>query len=292
MNVFVEVAERGSLSAAADALDLSRAMVSRSLSTLEEWLGARLLHRTTRRISLTSAGEQALVRCRELLIMTDGLREALADRVNPTGHVRITCSPSFAQCFLAAVVAEFVSRYPYISLDMLTDDRTVDLVEDRIDLAIRMSQRLDPNLIARPLSVCRSVLCASADYLAKRPAPGRPEDLKAHDCLAHHFVAKNVWMLKVGAGTQAVEVTGRICANEASVLMSAVLAGAGIALLPTYLVRPHLSAGTLVEVLPDYPPEAMGIYGVYVSRRQMPKAVRAFLDFLASRLTGTPAWDI
>lgn len=290
--VFVEIVDRGSMTAAADALDMSRAMVSRYLVELERWLGARLLHRTTRRISLTGAGEATLPHCRELADLGATMQSAVAERSpTPRGQIRVTSSASFGQSYLAGAVADYVARYPLTSVDLLLVDRTVNLVEERVDLAIRIARELDPNLIARRLSVCRSVLCASPAYVAAHGAPQRPEDLAAHNCLTHHYVGKSLWHLQRDGKTFAVAVSGSISANEATVLQEAALANAGIAMLPTYQTAPLLRSGALVTLLPDYELETMGIYGVYASRRQVPPIVRTFIDFLAERLGEEPDWD-
>ena len=292
IKVFVQVADRGSLTAAADALSMSRAMVSRYLAELEAWLGARVLHRTTRRISLTPAGEVALARCRAILELGEDMRAALADPDDaPHGQIRITCSTSFGLSHMAAAVADYVARYPGTAVDMLLIDRAVNLVEERIDLAIRISSELDASLIARRLSVCRSVLCASPAYLAAHTIPQAPEDLATHNCLTHYYVGRSLWHLQRGDETASVAVSGNISANEATVLLQAVRAHAGIAMLPTYLVAPLINAGELVVVLPDYALDTMGIHGVYASRRQMPLIVRSFLDFLAHKLGGVPPWE-
>ncbi|MEH6413479.1 LysR family transcriptional regulator [Pseudomonas sp. CGJS7] len=292
INVFVQVAERGSLTAAADALSMSRAMVSRYLAELEDWLGARVLHRTTRRISLTPAGEAALARCRSILELGEDLRAALVDPGDaPHGQIRITCSTSFGLSHMAAAVADYVARYPGTAVDMLLIDRAVNLVEQRIDLAIRISGELDPGLIARRLSLCRSLLCATPAYLRTHGLPQRPEDLAAHNCLTHHYVGRSLWRLHGEGRIATVAVSGNLSANEATALMQAVRADAGIAMLPTYLVAPRIVSGELAVVLPAYAPEPMGIYGVYASRRQMPLIVRSFLDFLAARFGETPQWD-
>ena len=292
ITVFVAVADRGSLTAAGEALDMSRAMVTRYLAELERWLGARVLHRTTRRVSLTPAGEAALTRCRQILELGDDLRAVLADPgAAPHGTMRITCSTSFGYSHLAAAVADYVAQYPGTAIDMLLIDRAVNLVEERIDLAIRISNDLDASLIARKLSICRSVLCATPAYLRAHGKPQRPQDLSQHNCLLHYYVGKSHWRLSGNEGAVSVPVSGNISANEATVLLQAVRADAGIAMLPTYLVASALAAGELVVVLPDHAPESMGIYGVYVSRRQMPLIVRSFLDFLAERFGDSPAWD-
>lgn len=292
LNVFVQVADRGSLTAASEALSMSRAMVSRYLAELESWLGVRVFHRTTRRLSLTPAGEAALSRCRTILELGEDMRAALADPDDaPHGRIRITCSTSFGLSHLAAAVADYVARYPGTAVDMVLMDRAVNLVEERIDLAIRISGELDSGLIARKFSVCRSVLCASPAYLKTHGVPLHPEDLTMHNCLTHHYVGRSLWHLERAGHTTPVAVSGNISANEATALLQAVTADAGIAMLPTYLVSPLIRTGELVVVLPDYAVDTMGIYGVYTSRRQMPLIVRSFLDFLAARFGEEPEWD-
>ncbi len=284
MTVFVEVVERGSLTAAAEALDMSRAMVTRYLAEVERWLGARLLHRTTRRISLTGPGEAALLRFRQMLAIGEELHGELAsDNPEPHGVLRVTASVSFGQSHLAAAVAGFVQRYPLTRVELLLVDRMVNLVEERVDVAVRISRAIDPNLIARPLAQCHSVLCASPTYLAARGTPATADALAAHNCLTHHYVGKSVWQLQRDGRTASVAVSGNISANEASLLVEAVRAGAGIAMLPMYQIGPLLDSGELVQVLPEYELEAMGLYAVYASRRQLPALMRSFLDFLVER---------
>ena len=284
MNVFVEVVERGSLTAAAEALEMSRAMVTRYLAEVERWLGARLLHRTTRRISLTGPGEAALLRFRQILAIGDELHGELAtDNPEPHGLIRVTASVSFGQIHLAAAVADFVKRYPLTRVELLLVDRVVNLVEERVDIAVRISRAIDPALIARRLAPCRSVLCAAPSYLAERGAPATADALAAHNCLTHHYVGKSVWHLQRDGRAIAVAVGGNISANEASLLLEAVRAGAGIAMLPTYQIAPLLRSGELIEVLPAYQVEGLGIHAVYASRRQLPTIMRSFLDFLVER---------
>ena len=284
MTVFVEVVERGSLTAAAEALDMSRAMVTRYLAEVERWLGARLLHRTTRRISLTGPGEAALLRFRQMLAIGEELHGELAtDNAEPHGVLRVTASVSFGQSHLAAAVAGFVQRYPLTRVELLLVDRMVNLVEERVDVAVRISRAIDPNLIARPLAQCHSVLCASPAYLAAHGAPATADALAAHNCLTHHYVGKSVWQLQRDGRTVSVAVGGNISANEASLLVEAVRAGAGIAMLPIYQIGPLLESGELVQVLPDYELDVMGLHAVYASRRQLPAVMRSFLDFLVER---------
>jgi len=290
--VFVAVVDRGSLTAAADSMDMSRAMASRYLAELEGWLGVRLLHRTTRKLSLTSAGELALVRCRRMLELGEDMRSVLADPdAAPHGLIRITCGTSFGQAHLAAAVADFVQHFPGTSVDMLLQDHAVDLVEERIDLAVRIARELDDSLIARRLTACRSLLCATPAYLQRKGTPTRAEDLSEFNCLTHFYVGKRKWKLTLNGRAIAVPVSGNVSANEATVLMQAVRADVGIAMLPTYLVAPLIRSGELVTVLPDHEPDVLGIYGLYGSRRQQPLIVRSFLDFVAARFGDPPPWD-
>ena len=292
MQVFVAVVERGSQSAAADALALSRPVVSRYLAELETWVGARLLHRTTRRLSLTAAGNELLPRCRQVLASVDDLQAAVATSDDaPRGLLRLTVSTSFGQAQLATAVAAYVQRHPGVAVDMLMLDRAVNLVDERIDLAIRITNELDPNLIARRLTVCRSVVCASPDYLSAHAAPREPEDLARHNCLTHSYFGKSLWHFERRGEPVAVAVSGNISSNETPSLVQAALAGAGIAMFPTYLAAPLVHSGELVALLPHAVPRSLAIHAVYTSRRYMPAALRSMLDFLAERFPPEPAWD-
>ncbi len=292
MRVFVTVVDLGSQSAAADHLDLSRPVVSRYLAELEDWVGARLMHRTTRKLSLTAAGNETLPRCRQLLELSADLQAAVSvpDEA-PRGLLRISVSTSFGLAQLADAMAEYVRHHPGVSVDLQMLDRTVNLVDERIDLAIRTSTELDPNLIARRLTVCRSVICASPAYLREHPAPQRVEDLSRHNCLTHSYFGKSLWHFKQDGEQISVPVQGNISANEASTLMQAVIAGAGISMLPTYQAGAYIKRGELVRLLPQAEPILMNIYAVYASRKHMPATLRSMLDFLVRRFPETPLWD-
>lgn len=283
--VFVAITERGSLIAAAEALAMSRAMVSRYLAQMEAWAGARLLHRTTRRIGLTAAGEETLARCRQLLDIAGQMKAAAGPGDDePRGMLRISCAQMLAQDLLAAAVADYLRRYPQTAIDLQISNRPVNLVEERIDLAIRVTNDLDPNLIARRLGVCASTLCAAPAYLAARGTPRRVEDLALHNCLTYTYFGKSLWQFQgAGDAPQAVPVSGNLSANESVVLLKAALAGAGITMQPRYAVAPLIADGRLAEVLPACRPLDMGIYGIYTSRRQMPAILRSLLDFLVER---------
>ena len=227
--VFVQIAERGSMAAAAEGLDMSRAMVTRYLAEMERWAGARLLHRTTRRLSLTAAGDQTLARCRRMLEIAGELVAPSQDEADPVrGLLRVACAQSLAQEVLMPPVTAFLQAHPQAAIDLRIDARPVNLVEERIDLAIRITNDLDPNLIARHLGDCDSVVCASPAYLALHGIPQRVQDLAVHNCLTYSYFGRSLWEFTDPQGQPAtVPVGGNLSANETQVLLAAAIAGAG-----------------------------------------------------------------
>lgn len=293
IQVFVEVADRGSLTQAAETLDMSTAMVSRYLTAVEGWLGARLFHRTTRKVSLTDAGAAALPSCRQLLdLATDAQHLAAQRGREPAGVLRVTTSGSFAEAQLTFALVDFQKRHPAVEIVLSAGDRTTDLVGERIDLAVRITKAPDPSLIARPLARCRSVLCAAPAYLRQHGSPQTVSELRDHRCVAHAFGIGKHYRFTRGQETLDAPVTWSFHTNDTVVLRSAVLAGAGIALLPTYYVNEDVRTGRLVRLLSDHEPEVLGIYAVYLSRQHQPQALRLLVDFLAERFGGeTAPWD-
>ncbi len=284
--VFVTIAERGSLSGAAELLDMSRAMVTRYLAEMEGWSGARLFHRTTRRINLTVAGEATLMRCREMLALAEQM-PAVGDSETdePRGILRIACSQSLAQASLAAAVTAYLRRYPRTAVDLRIDNRAVSLVEERMDLAIRITNQLDPGVIARPLGNCPSVVCAAPAYLKERGTPKRAEDLALHNCLTYTYFGKSLWHFERAGKAISVPVSGNLSANESVVLLQAAIEGAGIALQPVFSAAPLIASGRLVALLPKDKPQTLGIHGLYTSRRHQPAMMRSMLDFLEKWFT-------
>lgn len=291
MQVFSEVARLGSFAAAARQLDITRVMATRYVNELEAWLGSRLLQRSTRRVALTEAGESCLLRCRQMLELSDELQAAGQGDQSPKGQLRITTSMSFGMAHLAAAVADYLELFPEVAVEMLVADRSVNLIDERIDLAIRIAGELDPNLVARRIAPCHSVVCAAPAYLARRGVPVLPGDLAGHNCLTYANFGKGEWRFRRDGEEVGVPVSGNLSANEATVLTQATLAGAGIALQPTYLAGPLIREGRLVALLPGWSPPELSIWGVYLSRRHVPAALRTLLDFLVRRFSGTPAWD-
>lgn len=289
--VFVTIVDLGSMIAAADHLDMSRAMVTRYLAQMEEWTGARLLHRTTRKLSLTDAGERTLSLSRKMLAVAEAIDLVEDNQTEEIrGLLRITCSQSLGQTALAGAVTQFLKRHPQVSVDLQMNNRTVNLVEERIDLALRITNELDPNLIARPLSTCASVVCAAPAYLAANGTPNHPEDLASHNCLTYNWFGKSLWHFDRAGEKSAVAVSGNLSANESVVLLAGTLQGAGISLQPYYSAAPLLAKGELVELLPGYQPQAMGIYGIYTTRKQMPATLRAMLDYLVEWFATDEQW--
>ena len=299
--VFVTIVERGSMISAANALDMSRSMVTRYLSEMEEWSGARLLHRSTRSLSLTPAGEQVLDYCHRLLELANEVPAVSHAAVAiPRGLLRISCSQFLAHQILAPVVQQYLASYPQASVNFHVSSQTVDLVAERIDLAIRITNELDPNLIARRLGECESVVCAAPSYLAARAAVLHPEDLTQHNCLTYSYFGDVMWRFyKTDVGAKQaqalnsdpksnqgqvfnVPVNGNFSANDSMVVLNATLAGEGIAMQPVWAAKPYLDSGQLVPLLTEFKPQSLGVYGVYQSRKHMQPALRVMMDMLVA----------
>ena len=292
MRVFSEVVTRGSFTAAADTLGMSRAMVTRHIAELERWLKTRLLLRSTRRLSLTEAGEACMARSRQLLEMVNDVEQVVGQKdTEPHGQLRVSSTVSFGQAHLSAAMVEYLAKYPRTRVDLNLGDRPVNLVEDRIDLAIIVTAELDPNFISRKLSTCRSIVCASPKYLANRGVPQQVEDLARHNCLTYSRFEKSQWNFSRHGIETSVQVSGNFSANESTVLLQAVRAGGGLSVQPDYAVAPLLRTGERVEIVPEWKPRPLGVYGVYVSRRHQPASMRALLDFLSERFGPEPVWD-
>lgn len=291
--VFVSVAEHGSLTQAAEHLDMSTAMVSRYLAAIESWLGTRLLHRTTRRISLTEAGQAALAGCRQLLDLAEDVKHQAGEvSRTPSGRLRIASSPSFAEAQLAPALVEFQQRHPEVGFSLMVTDRSIDLAAERIDLAVRITNSLEPTMIARPLASCRSVLCAAPAYLSAQGEPRTVKALQSHRCLTHAIVGAAQFRFRQRQQLIEVPVMEGLSTNDTSVLRRAVIEGGGIGILPTYLIGEDLKQGRLVRVLPSVEPEALGIHAIFLSRQHQPLALRLLVDFLVERFGGDlPPWD-
>lgn len=295
MQVFVQVVSHGSLSAAARGLGLSPTMVTKHIGAIEERLGVVLLHRTTRRLSLTDAGRRYLEACRGILSEVEEAEHAItAERDSPRGRLRLNVPVSFAIRHVAPLIPAFTARYPNVSVELGLDDRRVDLVEDGWDMALRI-RALDANsLRARHLARIRFVLCAAPAYLARQGTPRRVVELEDHACLGYTLgdrMAVGRW----GFGKDAehhVNITGPLCANNGDALREAALAGLGIIYQPIFLVADELRAGSLHPITLDYPPSfGLDLHAVYLSRRRVPLKVRAMIDYLVASYSAVPPWE-
>ena len=291
MQSFVAVVDAGSFVGAADALDTSKAAVSRHVADLEQRLGVRLLNRTTRKLSLTDDGQTFYHRCTELLASLDEAEGDLSSRsAEARGLLRISASVTFGNLHLAPLWGEFLSRHPKLVLDISLSDRMVDLVEDGFDLAIRIARSPDLNLIARQLASTRVVLCASPKYLKRRGTPKEPRDLAAHDVISYtYWSSRDEWKFEGPAGPVAVKVHPRLYVNNGDTCRAAALQHQGIILQPSFLVNSDLRSGELKEILPAYRSGELGIYAMYASRRQLPLKLRHLIDFLVEAFR-QPVW--
>ncbi|NRF62994.1 LysR family transcriptional regulator [Vibrio coralliilyticus] len=281
--VFIDVAQSGSFTATADRLDMSRPMVTRYIEAMEDWLSVRLLHRTTRKVSLTTAGESCLKQVEEWLAQADKLTATTDTGDELTGTVRIATSMSFGFSQLIPVITAFMKQHPKVSIDIDLQDSVTDMADSQIDLAIRIASNPDPSLIGKPIAVCDSVIVASPSYV-ENVELSRPEDLSQFQCLGYKNFQRHVWHLSKGDEHKAVEVHCQLTANEATVLLHAALNGAGLAIQPRYLADEYLSSGKLVQILPEWRPQQMKVYALYSSRKHLSRTVRCLIDFFEDYL--------
>lgn len=282
--VYNRICELGSLSAAARALGISRPMVSRYLEQMEKWAGTRLVNRSTRKLTLTPAGEKVLQKTRNLTRLSQEIEDQSAKDI-PAGILRVACAHVTAMQIVAPVLPGFLTRYPNVRIEMDVNNHPVSLVGERIDVAVRITDNPEPGMIARRLGECRSVLCASPDYLRARGTPASLSELAQHNCLHYSFFAGQSWRFITEKGeVESVAVSGNLCASISSLLMDAAVQHLGIAMLPIIEAQAALDSGKLVTLLPGFEPKPMSIYGIYQSRDHQPAAQRLFLDELAGSL--------
>lgn len=292
--VFVHVVDSGSFTAAAGRLELSKSVVSKYVTRLENRLGARLLNRTTRRLSLTEVGRAFYERSRA------GLREieeaeAEVSRLQraPRGTLRLNVPMSFGILHVAPAIPDFLARYPELSVDMNLDDRQLDLVEEGFDLAIRIAQLPDSSLVARRLGPCRHVVCGAPGYFRRHGVPRTPQDLREHNAIFYKYQdSAREWHFISPSGTPVrVPISGSVQMNNSLALREALLHGAGITLTPTFVVGADIKAGRLQAILADCRTLELSIYAIYPQHQHLSPKVRAFVDFIADRITDSPYWD-
>lgn len=284
MQTFCAVVEAGSFVSASEGMGVSKAAVSRYINELESRLGVRLLHRTTRRLSLTAEGEVFYVRCRELLAGVEEAEAELTSRSSVAkGVLRINAPVSFGIHHLAPLWGEFHARYPDVELNIDLSDRMVDIVEEGFDLAIRIATLRNSTLVSRRITATRLMVCASPEYLRANGTPSQPEDLIHHTVIAYSNLATgNEWHFDGPNGRISIRVRPWMHANNGETCCAAAVAHQGIIHQPSFLVQDDLAAGRLVELMPDYRSAELGVYAVYPTRKFVTPKVRALVDFLVS----------
>ena len=282
LEAFREVAERGSFSRAAKVLGTSKATVSKYVAQLEERFGVRLLNRSTRSVSLTDAGQLLLERSKPLMEMIELTQNELqAHAGRPQGRLRITAPHGFAQSAFPGILGEFMKTYPDVHVSLHLSNRVIDLVEEGVDIALRLGRIRDENLIVRRLRQMDLVLCAAPAYWARRGLPKKPDDMRRHDVLTYSLAEGAPHLpFEVDGKPYAVPVHSRMDANDAAPLIGAALAGLGAICVPAMMAQAHVERGALVPVLKEYMPRDMWLYAAYTQRRHNSAALRALLDFL------------
>ena len=286
MQLFVNVAELGSFAAAAARLGVARSVVTRQIAALEEHLGVKLMTRSTRRLTLTSAGQAFLEKSRVILDLVESAEtEAMADSLAPRGQLRLGVPLSFGLRYLVPLLLEFAQTYPSIGLSTDFSDGRHNLVEEGIDLAIRISARLAPGDIARKLGTCRLMAIATPDYLTRHGRPMHPSELAGHACIGYSLQAQGLpWSFLIDGQVVDVPLAFRLQANNGDALAEAAARGLGIAVVPDFIAFDYLAGDRVVTLLEEFEPPEMGIYALLPSNRYIPQRVRVLIEFLSARL--------
>lgn len=292
MRLFVRVAELGSFAAVAQQMNVARSVVTRQVAALEAHLGTKLLARSTRRLSLTSAGATYLEKCREILGLVDAAEAGLTeDSQAPRGHLRITLPFSFGIRQLMPMFGDFMTANPEISIELEFSDRRANLIEGGFDLAIRITDRLEPGDVARKLGSSRGVVVASPDYVKRCGRPRHPKDLIGHECFGYMLASRAGWAFLIDGKTEWFPVAGRLEANSGDALLAAAAGGLGIANLPTFIVESAVRERRLDILLSAFRTPELGIYAVFPSNRYVPHRVRSLVEYLAQRIGRKPSWN-
>jgi DNA-binding transcriptional LysR family regulator len=291
--IFAAVAETEGFSSAARRLGVSKAMVSVAVARLERRLGVRLLQRTTRRLSLTEAGTAALPHAqRALLAARDAEEAATQGLTSPRGVLRINAPMSFGLLHVVPALGAFARTYPEVRVDLVLDDRVLDLAEGGFDLALRIGTLPDSTLVSQHVGRSRNLVVAHPDYLARAGSPASPDDLAGHAALVYSLAATGArWSFERGRRSETVRVSGPLQANSSLALRSALLQGLGLARIPWFVVGEDLAKGRLVRVLPDWELPTQDVHALTTSREHLPRKTRAFIDFFRERIGSPPYWE-
>lgn len=292
MRTFVRVAEAGSFAAVALQLGAARSAVTRQIAALEARLGTRLITRSTRRLTLTAAGSAYLERCRDILALVDEAESEVHEaRGDIRGGLRISLPLSLGVRYLMPMIAEFTAAHPRLEVEVDFTDRRVDLISEGMDLALRVTARLEETAVARRLGASRSVVVASPSYLERHGRPAHPRDLIGHECFGYVPALRSKWPFFINGRLTWVRTQGRLHANNGDALLRATVQGLGITYQPMFIVADALRAGSVVPILERYRCQELGLFAVFPSGRYVTRPVRALTDFLAARLAGAPEWE-
>jgi DNA-binding transcriptional LysR family regulator len=286
MSILATAVEAGSLSAAARRLGTPLATVSRKVSELERHLKTRLLNRSSRKLTLTDAGRSYVAACKRILEdVSEAERTAAGEYTAPRGDLVVTAPIVFGRLHVLPIATEFLLSYPEIDMRMVLTDRTARLLEEHVDLGIRIGNLLDSSLVATRLGSIRRVLCASPSYFAKHGTPRHPDDLRAHHCISFEgLTSSDAWTFNVGKAEASVAIRSRLVVNTAEAAIDAAIAGVGVTLVLSYQIVNAVRAGALVVALEKFEPPPWPVHFVYTGARLLPLKLRAFLDFAAPRL--------
>ncbi len=292
MRIYLRVAEIGSFAAVARQMDVARSVITRQVAALEAHLGVKLIARSTRSLTLTSAGSAYLESCREILDLVEAAESGLADeRQEPRGLIRLSVPLSFGLRHLSPLLMDFSVTYPEVITEIDFTDRRVKLVEEGLDLAIRITRRLEPLDVARRIGSSHLVVVASPEYLRRHGEPRHPRELARHECLIYLTAQQEGWPFLVDGVTEVFPVRGRMRANNGDALLDAAIRGLGITAQPSFLTAAVVEAGWVQPILRDYPMPELGIYALLAGNRYVPQRVRVLIDYLAERIGVQPYWE-
>ena len=294
MVIFARVIESSSFSTAARDLGVSKSLVSKEVSRLEDRLGVRLLNRTTRRFSLTEAGAAFYEGCQRVLNEAEAAKDAVSHLASaPRGQLKVNAPMSFGIMHLGPLLPDFLERFPELDVQMVLNDRLVDLIDEGFDVGVRITRMLDSSLIARKLAPNRLIACAAPSYLEKHGTPRHPEELKRHNCLGYSYSkTPGIWHFRSDSTRHKISVSGRFTANNGDVIQAALRAGLGVAIQPSFIAGDDLRSGRLVRLFQAYEVgEGSAVHAVFPANRNLSPKVRVFVDFLVERFGETPYWD-
>jgi DNA-binding transcriptional LysR family regulator len=292
MRVFMRVAELGSFAAVARQADVARSVITRQVAALEAHLGVKLIARSTRSLSLTTAGAGYLERCREILRLVEAAETDLAgERQEPRGLIRLSVPLSFGLRHLVPLLIDFNVTYPGLSAEIDFTDRQVNLVEEGLDLVIRISTHLRPLDVVRRIGSSRLLVTAAPEYLRRHGEPSHPRELAERECLIYLPMHQDGWSFLVDGVMQSFPVRGRMRANNGDALLAATIRGLGISVQPSFIAASAIEAGSVRTLLDDFPMPELGIYALLPDNRYVPQRVRILIDYLAARIGEQPYWE-